>query len=440
MAQDPSPSSGPAPTPVRRPWWTYVIPYPGRVPKLGRPQWRLLGLLSAAELFDQYDMGILSFGLHHIQQGLGIGEADVGAVMAAVRLGVVPALAVTLLADRLGRRRLLLVTILGFTLATFATAFSRNVHDFMVFQFLARLFIYAETMLAVVVLAEELQASDRGWGIGMLGALGALGHGLAAIVFGFVEVLPFGWRALYAVGILPMLLVAWLRRTLPETRRFERHREARHDRGSWRDWLRPLAHVIRMYPGRIAVVCGALVPLEFTVMTAAAFMVKILQEVHGYTPGEVTLLYIGGGGLAILGNVAAGALSDRLGRRLVMSVLVGAAGIGFYGFYNLRGWLVPVAWIVQVFAITGVGVLFKALGSELFPTSYRSTASGIRAIAGTLGGVAGLALEGRLYELAGSHAAAITLMIPSLIIPPLVIYAFLPETATRELEDIAPER
>ncbi|MCP3983877.1 MAG: MFS transporter, partial [bacterium] len=147
-----------------------------------------------------------------------------------------------------------------------------------------------------------------------------------------------------------------------------------------------------------------------------------------------------GGALAILGNIVAGTLSDRLGRRLVLSVLVGMAGLGFLVFYNATGWIVAAAWIAQVFGMTGASVLFKALGSELFPTSYRSTASGVRTIVGTVGGIAGLALEGTLYQITGSHAAAITLMIPALGITPIVILLFLPETATRELEDISPER
>ena len=77
-------------------------------------------------------------------------------------------------------------------------------------------------------------------------------------------------------------------------------------------------------------------------------------------------------------------------------------------------------------------MLFKALGSQLFPRSYRSTASGMRAVVGTLGGVAGLAVERPLYELVGSHALAITCMAPVLLLPPILIAALLPETAARE--------
>ena len=58
-----------------------------------------------------------------------------------------------------------------------------------------------------VVVAEELNASDRGWGIGMLGAIGGLGHGAAAIAFAFVDDLPLGWRALYLIGVIPLVFV-----------------------------------------------------------------------------------------------------------------------------------------------------------------------------------------------------------------------------------------
>jgi hypothetical protein len=64
----------------------------------------------------------------------------------------------------------------------------------------------------------------------------------------------------------------------------------------------------------------------------------------------------------------------------------------------------------------------------------------VRTLLGTLGAIAGLAIEGTLYEMTGSHAAAITWMCAALVIPPLGIAFLLPETATRELEDIAPER
>ena len=423
-----------------RPWWTFIIPYAGSVPQLRNRQWTLLGLLALAEFFEQYDASLMGIALKQIQAGLQIPEQDIAGVTAVVRTGSLIAFALSVLADRIGRRRLLLVTILGFTVCTFGTAFAQNAAQFMVLQLLGRVFITAETLLAVVVLAEELHARDRGWGIGMLGALGSLGHGLSAGVFAAVDVLPFGWRALYLAGVVPLLFLAYFRRRLPETRRFEEQKATWDDEQGLTGGLRPIIHLARMYPARVAVLSLALFPFEFVISTAYTFMPKTLQEVHGYTPGQVTLVFIVGGALGILGNVVAGQLGDRFGRKPVLSIAMVVNAMALAAFYNTEGWAIPLIWVLAVFTILAIGILFKALGTELFPTSHRSTASGMRMVVGTLGSIAGLSLEGTLYQMTGSHAAAITWMTPMLVFPPLVIALLLPETAQRELEEVSPER
>jgi putative MFS transporter len=222
----------------------------------------VLGLLALAELFDQYDGAIMGLALSQIQAGLAIPESEVAGIAAVVRIGSILAFALSVLADRHGRRRLLLGTIIGFTICTFATAFAASSTQFMLIQLAARVFITAETFLAVVVLTEELTARDRGWGIGLLGALGSLGHGLAAAVFAFVDDMPFGWRSLYAVGVIPLLFLAYFRRTLPETRRFEEHRASHAGAESLRG-LGPILQLARMYPRRVGVLSLALLPFSF---------------------------------------------------------------------------------------------------------------------------------------------------------------------------------
>ena len=78
-------------------------------------------------------------------------------------------------------------------------------------------------------------------------------------LLGFVDDLPYGWRALYALGGLPLLALAWLRRSLPETRRFEAQLEPGVDRGSW---FQPIVHLVRMYPRRILLLGLALAPVR----------------------------------------------------------------------------------------------------------------------------------------------------------------------------------
>lgn len=439
MSEAKAPDSGDA-IRAKRPWWTYAIPYAGNVPPLTNNQWKVMGLLVLAELFDQYDVAIMGLALSQIQAGLAISEEQVAGVAAVVRIGSILAFALSVMADRFGRRSLLLWTILGFTICTFATGFVQDPTQFMLIQMLARVFITAETLLAVVVVTEELTAKDRGWGIGLLGALGALGHGFAAIAFAFVDDLPFTWRSLYVLGVVPLLFLAYFRRALPETRRFEEHREASVAGEHALKGFSPILHLARMYPGRVSMLSLALIPFSFVATTAFTFMPKTLQEVHGYAPSDVTIIFLVGGAIGILGNVIAGQLGDRFGRKPVMCIAMLVNGLAIAGFYNASGWAVPLLWVACVFTILCTEVLFKALGSELFPTSHRSTASGVRTVVSTLGAIAGLSLEGPLYEMTGSHAAAITMMTPLLILPPIVIALFVPETAQRELEDVSPER
>jgi len=93
----------------------------------------------------------------------------------------------------------------------------------------------------------------------------------------------------------------------------------------------------------------------------------------------------------------------------------------------------------MVFSGMAAGVVLAATGNELFPTSYRSTASGARVIIATLGGVLGLFCESLLFGIYGSHWTAISILALGAFIAPLILAIFFPETSRRELEDISPE-
>lgn len=431
-------SAAPPPNPddarVRAPRWTRIVPWPARMPQLPVRSWKVLGLLGAAEFVDHYDVGLLSILLVQIQAGLGVAEDQIGVVSAAIRAGVLLSLVAGVLADRIGRRRLLLITVAGYTATTFLTAFARTPFEFVALQCLGRGFLYAETAIAIVVVTEELAAKDRGFGLGLLGALGAFGHGAAAVSLSFVDDIPFGWRALYALGALPLVGLGWLRRSLPETQRFASLATARAP------WWQPLRSLATAYPGRLVALLTVAFAIDFASSAAVGFMAKTLQEVHGYAPSGVTRLYLIGGALAVAGNQAAGVWSDRIGRRPLLTVLLAVMGLAYAGFYGTRGFWIAPLWVLQVFALQGVTVLMRALGSELFPTSYRSTASALRMVMATAGGSAGLLLESQLYRELGSHTAAISALLPALAIAIALVWIALPESAARELEEVSPER
>ena len=82
-----------------------------------------------------------------------------------------------------------------------------------------------------VVIAEEIAAKARGWANSTIIAFYFTGAGLAALAFGAVNILPHGWRALYVIGAMPLFLVAFLRRRMPETKRFAAQGEAGLEHG-----------------------------------------------------------------------------------------------------------------------------------------------------------------------------------------------------------------
>ncbi len=419
---------------VQAPRWARFVPRAARMPKLPAKHWKLLGLLGAAEFVDHYDVGLLSNLLIYIQAGLGVAEGEIGFFSAAIRAGVFLSFVAGFLADRFGRRRLLLATVIGYTTATFLTAFARTPIEFAILQCLGRGFLYAETAIAIVVITEELAAKDRGFGLGLLGALGACGHGVSALALPLVAHAPFGWRAFYALGALPLLWLAVLRRSLPETSRFSSANVVRTP------WWHPAHALFTAYPRRLISLLAVVFAIDFAASAAGGFMVKTLLEEHAYRPGQVTLLYFVGGAIAVVGNQLSGQLSDRVGRRPILVALLGLMGLAFAGFYGLSGFIIAPLWVVQVFAIQGVSVLVRALGSELFPTSYRSTASSLRMVFATLGGSAGLVLESVMYRELGSHGAAITALLPALLVALALVWFALPESAARELEEVSPER
>ena len=398
-----------------------------------------MGLVLVASIFDRYDLAILQMALPQIQSGLGIADAQLGGVVATIRLGALPAFLLMLASDWLGRRRLLIFTVLAYTLFTGATAFATTVEAFTTLQFLARIFITAEVLLAAIIIAEEFPPGARGWGIGALVALSGYGFAFAAVLFALIDVIPFGWRALYLVSLVPLLLIARLRRNLPETRKFEQQVKL-HKRDSLIMALKPAVSLVTAYPGRL--VALGLVVLVFSFATEAAFFFDptYLQDAHNWRPFQVSLLTIGAGIVALLGSAFAGSLGDRIGRKRTTILFLLSIPVVIAAFYNGFGLLLPVLWAAMIFAQVGAGVSLATVGTELFPTSYRATASGARSVLTNVGAVLGLLVHAILFIQVGSQWTAITILAPLILIAPIVVALTFPETSGRALEEISPER
>ncbi len=420
------------------PWW--IPPFLGGVPDSARPQLSMLGSVALALLFENYDQSMLTAALKQIAESFSVPESDLARIPALAHMGALPAFLLIPFADRIGRRRLFLVSILGISVGTVLSGFAQSVFQFAACQMIARAFMVTCSATAFVIVTEEFPAQHRGWAIGILGAIAAFGHGLGFLLFAGIEILPFGWRALYVMGMVPLLLMPRFRRQVPETGRFARHQQESSEGdsgpGHWGGWLQPLGQLLQRYPGRAfgIGVAGALSAASHaTAFNLASFHV---QSVHGWPPWLYSAMAISAGLVGIIGSPWAGRLADRQGRRSVGVLMLGGFPFLAFGFYQGPGSFLALFWIVMIFTLTGGNTILRALSTELFPTSYRGTSAGWLQLGEALGRVGGLFLVDWGTPDGESSLPMISLVIFFCLGAALAVF-FLPETGRRELEEIS---
>jgi len=402
------------------------------------PQHRfLLYVLGATSFFDGYDRGILLVALKQVRHTFHLSASAASWYVGLFHLGALPALVLTRRADKVGRRKLLIGAVIGYTIATGLTALAPNALAYAGCQFVAKLFLNAEAAIVWTMAAEELPAKARGFGFGWLSMNGALGVGFGAVLFGGVFTpLGISWRWLYVVGLPPLATVAWLRRSLPESRRFTEARDAGRLERDWRA-------VFRGDHRHWLLLMLATTFLAEVATQAGTFTVDFLQTGRGLSASTANFMLVAAGLPGIPIMVLAGSLSDKIGRRVVGCGFVLFGFLGALGFFWLPGG-VPI--LVVFMMITLVGQLggwpvLSSYGAELFPTSVRSQAVAMTTVSRVAGQSASFGLAGLI--LAVSHQSqplTATLLGAGPLGAIIIFWVSFPDTHGRELEDIAESR
>lgn len=391
----------------------------------------LFFFLSVATFFEGYDLFALAQILPNLRADMGLDPVYAGFLVSFASIGNVLAYFVVDRADRWGRKRVLTVTIVGYTLFSLLTAFATNVWTFALCQLVARIFLLGEYAVAMVYAAEEYPADRRGMVIGVIQACASLGAIVCAIVVPFLLQTPFGWRSVYLVGTVPLIIIAIARRNLRETERFTRDAEG----GASRD--RSFGRILRSpYRARVLQLAAIWASTLFCTQNAVTFWKEFAIAERGMSDAEV------GSALAIASLASlpflflVGKVLDVIGRRRGAVVAFLLTTVGVTSSYTLES---PAALtIALVLGILGTGSVLPVLNTytaELFPTELRSEAF---AWANNLiGRTAYLASPLLLGWAAGTFGWGPTLA--STAIFPLLalalILAFLPETVGRELEE-----
>ncbi len=280
-----------------------------------------------------------------------------------------------LLADRFGRTRALMASILIYSAASAACGLSHSVPQLAVFRFVLGLGMGGEWTAGAALIAETWRPKHRGKALGLMQSSYAIGEAMAALVV--LWVLPhFGWRAVFFVGVLPALLVFWIRASVPEPTIWK-DRAASPDRGFKKTAL-PVG-VLRA--GMLATSMNAFSLFGYWGLFTwipAYLSLPVSQGGRGIGLVKTTTFFLVLCGGKWMGYAAFGFLADAFGRRksYFAYLFIAAALVPVYGMTRSELWLLALGPVVAFFG-TGSFSGYAALASEIFPTEIRAAAMGL---------------------------------------------------------------
>lgn len=383
---------------------------------------------------DAFDFMIYTFAIPALMSAWGMTRTEAGLIATSTLLfSAAGGWLAGALSDRVGRVRMLQVTIAWFACFTFLSGFTRSFEQLLVLRSLQGLGFGGEWAVGAALVGEVIRPQHRGRAVGVVQSGWALGWGAAALLYAlFFTVLPaaLAWRALFWTGILPALLILYVRRRVPEpVRNVAGPGPARASRSFLRIFAPGLLRTTLLASLMAAGMQGG----YYAITTWLPTYLKTVRGLSVLDTGAYLVVIVAG---SFAGYLAAAWLSDRLGRRpgfivfalgsLAVAVLYTFAPIGntamlFLGF--------PLGFFVSG-NFSGVGAFF----AELFPGPVRGSGMGFAYSFGRGAGALFPALVGFLsarFPLGaaiGGFAAAGYLVVLATVIA-------LPETRGRALAE-----
>jgi putative MFS transporter len=402
-----------------------------------------MAALLALTAFAAYLQTVPGIIAPFVAREFGLSDAGIASLMGFVALGALGAFGLTRLADRIGRRRVLLACLAVLPALALASALAPGLRLYVALQVLvAALYV---TMLAttMVVIAEELPDETRAQGQAYYGLLFSLGSAPVLLLAPLLAGPPNGWRLLWALPGLALLALPWVRRSLPETRRFARavedgSVEASRARDLFRGPYR------RRAIGLLA--AWTLRPIGVTAVTTYLFYHGVSNL--ALTPAVVTAIFILGGGVGLLGIPLGARLANRWGRRPTLatfSLLCVAGGLAYYwvpaDFLGAPALALAACFAVSQVSFNAYNVAERCLDTELFPTALRATYAGSTRLGQAIGTIVANFAVSAIASQRGGIVPAITLVCVATALPAAAIFlAVAPETAGQSLDESSLEQ
>ena len=398
-----------------------------------KPAAKLFALLTIATFFEGFDTRLVSLVQPVIGREFGATKEQLGFVLGLSSLGMVFAFFAIYLADRIGRRPVFLGALVGYAVLTLATAFSPNLVVFTLLQVFARMAMVVELGLAYLILSEEMPAEIRGRVNGLFGGFVALGASVPDALLHPLTRFGIGWRGLFLIGAVPLVLFPFYVANLSETTAFRARKALAREGGGKQGVLAAELERMRVlfspaHRYRLLSITGLWVIVNFWSGTALYSFTLYVFDERGWNARDLVLLPLGTIPLGLLGYSLAGFAMDRIGRRRAASLYLAAGCAATIGCYQTSESATIRAGYFALVGLGGVWAIVTTWTAELFPTELRATASGFaNNLVGRLGLVFGPIVAGLLGGALASTADAVSLLgiVPLIGIP---IALSLPET------------
>jgi len=402
--------------------------------------WQLLGLLIPATIFEGYDITIFHLCTPDIAATFHLGNEAIGVIASIVRFGTVLSFLVISCSDRVGRKPVISVTVLGYGVFTLFTGLSRGLVSFTLFQSCSQVFLASEFGMAIIIISEEFPDELRGRAIAGFHMAAFVGVAVAGSLYGYMAESAWGWRGMYLLGIAPLLLVAFLRQYVRETARFLAHRASLTVRHNWRESVRAQVKLFGgPYRARLILVALLANSVGFVGGPTITYFSLFAKRDHHWTSTQVGSAVIAAYLMATVGTILCGYLLDLVGRRLTTSVFYFGAGISMVVLFQSSGHhAILLGFMATMFAYQGARTATSALSAELFPTEIR--AAGYSSTIQTLGQLAWFispVLVGTLSLVVGGLGNAASLCAIGPLLGAMLILLYAPETRGKTLEEMA---
>ncbi|MDE3154763.1 MAG: MFS transporter [Acidobacteriota bacterium] len=385
-------------------------------------------------LLDSFDVMLYALVLAALMDDLGMTKATAGLLGSLTLISsAIGGVLFGFIADRFGRTRALMGSILIYSIFTGACGLSQTIAELAVFRVLLGIGMGGEWASGAALVSETWPTAHRGKALGMMQSAWAIGYAAAAIVTAIV--LPrFGWRAVFFVGVLPALATLWVQRKIKEPEIWRQSRAAKKSGAKgegvgaiFRGGLLPLTVAITLMNG-----CTMFAWWGFNLWIPAYLSLPASQGGVGLSAyamsGLVVAMQVG----MWFGYVTYGFVSDRIGRKPTYVVYLLAAAV-LIVFYATTRHPLTLLFLGPFVAFFGTGYFsgFGSVTAEIYPTHIRATAQGLTYNIGRVASAVAPFIVGSLAETRGFGVALSTTAVAFVLAA--VMWIWIPETKGREL-------